>query len=366
MHLAIDCRMYYASGIGTYLKKLVPLIIALRPDIKYSLIGDKKTLSGFLRTDTKNVNVIDCNAPIYSLVEQYELIRKIPPCDLFFSPHYNIPLLYRGKLLITIHDIFHLAKENQSKSLLKTGYARIMLTMALKKSQAVMVDSRFTLAEMYKYKLPYLNKVKVVYLGFGLEDTDYLSPSVLPENGYLLYIGNVKPHKNLHRLVEAYKLLFEEKKIDIPLIIVGEEKKFITGMPELIEEIIDSRWRKWIKFTGWVSDSELVDYYRHAVLMVQPSLYEGFGLPPLEAMACGCPCVVSKAASLPEVCGDAVLYCDPYNVNDIADKISRLLVNEKLRAELIEKGWERVKLFSWEKTAEKVLKIIDEVTNPKR
>ena len=362
MNLSIDCRMYYASGIGTYLRNIVPLIISLRPDISYYLIGDKRLLGGFSWANSKNVVLINCKAPIYSIVEQYELFRKIPRCDVYFSPHYNVPLLYRGKLVTTIHDIFHLADENNRKTRMRTVYARGMLSAALRKSKIVMTDSQFTLNEMRKYKLPGLDKVRVIHLGFGLENTGCHSSRKPPGNGYLLYVGNVKPHKNLRRLVDAYKLLHDENRINVPLKIVGEAERFITGMPELKEEIAGSPWGRWIEFTGWIDDGMLKDCYRQATALVQPSLYEGFGLPPLEAMACGCPCVVSNAASLPEVCGAAALYCNPYDVNDIADKIYKVINDANLRLQLIERGYERVKLFSWEKTARAFLKVIDEVS----
>ncbi|MCP4706003.1 MAG: glycosyltransferase family 4 protein [candidate division Zixibacteria bacterium] len=350
MRLVIDARMYYASGIGTYLRNLIPIIVDQRPDIKFVIFGDKNKLQQTDWASKQNVKLIHCDVPIYSIKEQIKLPKIIPPCDLFFSPHYNVPMFYSGKMICTIHDIFHLSDENKQRTIPQYLYARLLLRSALKKSEIVMTDSAFSLNEMGKYGLPCLEKVRVVYLGFGRDKTNTEKQSC-QDKKHILYVGNVKPHKNLKRLIDAFKLLHQQKKINIPLRIVGEEKKFITGMPELRKDITESSWSKWIKFTGWVDDDELKIQYENAAVLVLPSLYEGFGLPPLEAMACGCPCVVSKAASLPEICGNAAIYCDPLKTDDIANKISTVLENSNLQLELISNGYERVKLFNWEKTA---------------
>jgi len=358
MRLVIDARMYYASGIGTYLRNLIPIIINKRPDIKFIMLGDKRKL---LETDwagSENVDLIDCDIPIYSIKEQVKLPGIIPPCDLFFSPHYNVPIFYSGKMIAVIHDIFHLSDENKQRTISQYLYARFMFRTALKKSTIVMTDSNFTFSEMRKYRLPCLDKVRVVYLGFGGYDKKPVKRNDKKKK-YLLYVGNVKPHKNLIKLIEAYKQLHRQKKINIPLRIVGEAKKFITGLPELKKDISESSWSQWINFTGWVDDNELRNQYENAAALVLPSLYEGFGLPPLEAMACGCPCLVSKVASLPEICGDAVIYCDPYDVNDIADKIYTIIENRQLQAKLVSKGYERIKLFNWEKTAKIFLFVVE-------
>lgn len=358
MRLVIDARMYYASGIGTYLRNLTPIIINMRPDIKFIMLGDKKKLQETDWADKENVDLIHCEIPIYSIKEQLKLPGIIPPCDLFFSPHYNVPAFYSGKMITIIHDIFHLSDENKQRTISQYLYVRLMLRIALKKSTMVITDSEFTFSEMRKYGLPCLDKVRVVYLGLGgyEKKSDKRNDH---EKKYLLYVGNVKPHKNLKRLIDAYKQLHQQKKINIPLRIVGEAKKFITGMPELKKDISESSWSQWIEFTGWVDDNELRHQYENAAALVLPSLYEGFGLTPLEAMACGCPCVVSNTASLPEICGDAVIYCNPYDVNDMAEKIFTILENKRLQAELVSKGYERIKLFNWEKTAKIFLFIVE-------
>ncbi len=353
--ITVDARMMRASGIGSYLRHILPVMISAKPEFVWHVLGDKSDLQRESWAESDNVHLIDCRASVYSIAEQYTLLGKIPRCDLFFSPHYVIPLLYRGPLLVTIHDVFHLAGENTDKTLFRSAYARLMMSSALNKSRLVMTDSQFTKDEMTKYNLPQTDKVRVVYLGVDLPE--HRAEQV--DRRYLLYVGNVKPHKNIRRMIDAYKLI--HAKIKIPLKIVGEANKFITGIPGLCEEIADSDWGRWIEFTGWIDDDELVECYRRASALLLPSLYEGFGLPPLEAMTQGCPCLVSRAGSLPEICGDAALYCDPYDISDIADKMHRILVDNELRNSLIELGYRRAEMFDWHRTADAVLGIMEEI-----
>ena len=164
---------------------------------------------------------------------------------------------------------------------------------------------------------------------------------------YLLFVGNVKPHKNLGRLLDAFDLL--KDRIPHSLMIVGQKDGFITGDKEVVRRA--ERFGKRVQFTGVLSDDKLRGIYAAADLLVFPSLYEGFGLPPLEAMACGTPVACSRAASLPEVCGNAVEYFDPQDSKDIAEKVLKLIQDGKRRKSLKNEGLKRVKGFSWDKCA---------------
>jgi len=361
MRITIDIRMFRSSGIGTYLRQLLPVLIEMKEGWSFNLLGNIEVMAKEKFTESENVRLIDCRSPIYSIAEQKEVIKKIPSdTDIFFSPHYNVPYFYNSRMVVTIHDIFHVSDQNKDKTWLKSLYAKTMLKAAMKKSKIIMTDSEFTKSEMIKYNLPGVNKVRVVYLGVGSCDQSVDSTK---EGEFLLYVGNVKPHKNLRRLIDAYKLLIEQKKINIPLKIVGESENFITGMPELKNEILNSEWSKLIGFTGWIDQDVLIDNYRKATVLVHPSLYEGFGLPPLEAMACGVPSVVSNAASLPEICGSAVLYCNPIDISDIADKIYQVVSNEELRIDLIQRGNQHIKKYNWNTTTKNVCSVFEEAIN---
>jgi glycosyltransferase involved in cell wall biosynthesis len=152
----------------------------------------------------------------------------------------------------------------------------------------------------------------------------------------------------------------KNKFLDYKLVLVGGYNKNVFAKTNLFEL---SKNRDDIVFTGYLSDEKLVEYYNKASLFVFPSFFEGFGIPPLEAMACGCPCVVSNVASLPEVCGDSAYYVNPYDIEDIARGIETVLSDEKLREDLIKKGFENIKRFSWEESAKKIVQIIREIKN---
>ncbi len=174
---------------------------------------------------------------------------------------------------------------------------------------------------------------------------------------YLVFVGNLLPHKNLSRLFRAFSLIV--RKMDCQLVIVGYKDQ--RYYPELEADVLALGLADKVFFLNYVSDDELPALYCGAKLFIFPSLYEGFGFPLLEAMASGCPAVVSKVASLPEVCGDAAYYVDPYNIECIAEGIHKVIADEPLRQSLIEKGLERAKLFSWEKSAQEHIKVFEEV-----
>lgn len=174
---------------------------------------------------------------------------------------------------------------------------------------------------------------------------------------YLLYVGNLLPHKNLQRLLHSFGLITR----DFPYKLVITGYKDPRFFPALEAEIQALGLAEKILFLNYVPADELPALYAGAKVFFLPSLYEGFGLPPLEAMACGCPVVVSNVASLPEVCGDAAYYVNPYNIESIAEGMYKVLTDESLRRSLIEKGLERAKLFSWEKSAREHIKVFEEV-----
>lgn len=354
----MDLRMINSSGIGTYIQNTTPLIIQNYPLIKFNILGDRNKLKKFDWINEKNINIIDCQAPIYSIKEQVDVFRKIPKnTALFWSPHYNIPLLYHGKLLITVHDVFHLAMPQFVNGIHKKAYAKLMFSCLSKKADAIMCVSEFTASQLIEHTNVAKEKVNVTYNGvdsawFNIQykENPYHKP-------FLLFVGNVKPHKNLMLLLTAFEKIMD--KVPHDLMIVGKKEGFITGDNMIMVKAQKLGTR--VHFTGRVTDDVLKQYFVYADALIFPSLYEGFGLPPIEAMACGCPVIVSDAASLPEVCADAALYCDPNNPQDIADKILRLLKDKHLQESFRLKGKLRAELFTWGKCAEKTVSIIEKV-----
>jgi len=356
--ITIDCRMVDASGIGTYIRNVVPRIVRLRPDWQFALIGPEARLRELAWTRLSNVTVIPCTAPIYSIREQFAVLRCIPQgTHLFWSPHYNIPVLYRGNLLVTVNDVQHLAMPQYAKGVLKQTYARALFRAVRRRARAVICISDFTVAELQRLTLPSPQIVRRIYDGvdnswFQFSETP--SPHARP---YLVYVGNVKPHKNLRTLLDAFGRVKES--IAENLIIVGKREGFIFGDDNIAEYAQNLGER--VMFTGYVSDNLLHQYVAHATALVFPSLYEGFGLPAVEAMAAGCPVLASNAASIPEVCGDAALYCDARNPDDLAQKMRRITQDAELRETLRQRGLQRARVFSWDRCADETCVVIEEV-----
>jgi len=354
--LIIDLRMINYSGIGTYLKNLVPFF----KDSIFSLkvLGNVREVKNFLKDDTE---IIPFGAPIYSISEQLSYPLIIPRCDVFWSPHFNAPILpiKAKKRIVTIHDVYHLAFYESFNSLQKV-YIKLVINSAVNLSDKIITVSNFSKSEIIKYTKVNPEKIEVIYNGvdnnrFKILDRKVLEPfrSKYPEN-FILYVGNVKPHKNLKNLLKAFSIIQKKNYKDYYLVIVGKKEGFITGDKEIFQILEDSyELRTKVIFTGYIEDDELPVLYNLARLFVFPSLYEGFGLPPLEAMACGCPTVVSNLSAIPEVCGDASFYVNPLEPEEIALGILKVLNSDDLRKNLIEKGLERVKSFNWEKSAKK-------------
>jgi len=344
--LVIDARMILHSGIGTYLLNLLPHF--MDSAFRVVLIGDPIKLSF-----DPSLEILPCDAPIYSYQEQITLPKLIPECDLFWSPHFNVPIpRTRAKARVTtIHDVFHLMFKKNFNFLQRT-WAKILMKQAATSDQIITV-SQFSKSEILKFFPNIEDKVKVIPLGV---DKDLFSEkiSMMDEmvkikyqipTPFILFVGSCKPHKNLKRVVEAFKRIEGM----IHLIIVGKRDPSF--------QIPDER----IQFLEYVQKEELASLYRQAKLLVFPSLYEGFGLPPLEAMSSHCATLVSSSASLPEVCGDAAHYVDPENVEEIKKGIEELIQNNELRERLIQKGQTRVNRFDWRETAVAHLKIFESI-----
>ncbi|HOV91096.1 MAG TPA: glycosyltransferase family 1 protein [Syntrophorhabdaceae bacterium] len=366
-NICIDARMLSASGIGTYLRNIIPFLIKKENII---LVEKKEDIE---RHDWgSNVKIIGESTKIYSIKEQFKLPYKIPNCDLFWSPHYNVPIfpIKAKRRIVTIHDVFHFAFYNQL-NLSQKMYAKIVMSAATRLSDKIITVSEFSKSEIVKYTGVDSNKINVIYNGIDTKKFSTIQNQEFLENvrqkyrlsnQFLLFVGNVKPHKNLHGLIKAFGLLKKHKKLEeFNLVIVGKKEGFITGDKEIERLINELSLEPFIKFTGFVMDNDLPAIYNLASALIFPSFYEGFGFPPIEAMACGCPVIASNTASLPEVCGDAVLYVDPNKTEDIAQKIELLLTNKSLIDRLKEMGFQRVRQFTWEKCAAETLKTIEEI-----
>lgn len=355
LNIVIDARMIFSSGIGTYLQNIIPYMVN---NYEVTLIGSTKDFDLFSwRTKVK---VIELDAPIYSIKEQIKLYVNVPKCDIFWSPHYNIPILpisarYR---IVTIHDVYHVSNKSEL-SLVQKTYARFMIYTAIKLSKAILTVSDFSKKEIIKYTGTQ-KKIDVIYNGIkiGLPCVE----NDRPGDKYILFVGNVKPHKNLYRTLKAFERV-SQKYRDIKFYIIGKKDGFITSdntLAEVIQGLNDK-----IQFIGFIKDpTELQMYYNNALLFVSCSLYESFCLPPLEAQYCHTPILISRSGdtAFHEIYGDSGLYCDPYSIEDIEEKMLILLEDEELKKSLVQKGLENIKRFSWEKSAKSIIAIMDSLT----
>lgn len=272
-----------------------------------------------------------------------ELWRKRP--KLFFSPGYNPPVGWPGPFVFTLHDLNHLCVPENS-SVLKRAYYRYVIRPACHQARCVLTVSEYSKREIADWA--HLNEDQIFNVGNGV------GPAFVPTGErydpgypYLLYVGSHKSHKNLRRLLQAFSASGVWR--DVRLIISGQPEQ------QLVMEVQRLDLQSQVSFKDLTTDEELSAVYRGAVAFVFPSLYEGFGLPPVEAMACGVPVLTSNVCSLPEVVGDAAVFVNPLDVEQIADGVKKLVQNSSLRTGLREKGLLRAKLYSWNETARRTL-----------
>lgn len=343
MHVCVDARLWSATGIGTILKNLLPAFLKKKQLILTLLCfpSDQKEL-----TERGFHFLIPMQSSLYSIREQGELPLKIPSCDLFWTPHFNVPIapIRAKKRMATIHDTYHLTYASKI-SWLGRLYSQWMYRWAAKKSDVITTISHFSLKEIQNRCFPKA-PIELIPLGISSHFKRSLDPQIktkyqLPDH-FILAIGNFKPHKNLPRLLEAFYQL--ESKWH--LVLVGKKE---TVTQERVLTI------------PYVSEEDLPAIYSYASALVFPSLYEGFGFPPLEAMACGCPAIVSHVASIPEACGESVEYVNPFSVKSIQEGIKSVLECQSKREKLIAKGYEHVKKFKWETTVERYLKLMTQI-----
>jgi glycosyltransferase involved in cell wall biosynthesis len=363
--IVLDARMINHSGIGTYIKCVIK---ALLNDYDLTLIIDEQRIID--QTWLNKVKIVQCSAPIYSLREQIRLPLEIPPCEIFLSPHYNIPLLpvKAKKRIVIIHDVNHLVFYSQL-SLIQKIYAKLFLKRATIISDTVITISNFSEKEIRKYIGKISKKINVLY--YGIDDSTMgkrLQPGEsnrirlkynLPDN-YILYVGSAKPHKNFYVLLKAFYLLLKDFP-DQKLVVVGLSKSQVkqSGFLESVvlknKELLTS-----LIFTDYVPDSELPFIYKHAAFLVFSSYYEGFGLPPLEAMINYCPVIASNAAAIPEVCGNAALYFDPHSELELYKKMEIFLLDLNLRNNFVRKGAENLARFKMESFKSKFIRIVED------
>lgn len=367
MRIAIDVRKLHDFGIGTYVRNLLRQLARLDDETEYILLcqpGDVDLAAKLGR----NFSCVEVKARPYSIAEQIVVPHVVHGLgvDVFHTPHYVLPPLVAVPSVVTIHDCIHLMFPQYLPSRLAHVYAKMFLWIAAHRSARVLTVSATSKRDILRFFHVPPSKIEVIHN--AIDDRFWLAPPADEvmrvrerfqlSREFILYTGNIKPHKNLERLIDAFHQLRIHGFDQLTLLIIGDE---LSKYPMLRRAVHKYGLHKHVRFLGFVPDQTLAVLYRLASVFVFPSLYEGFGLPPLEAMASGTPVVTSNVSSLPEVAGDAAVLIDPYDAVSIADGIRRALTDPVLREQLITRGWSRVRDYSWERSVKRVREVYGEV-----
>jgi len=377
--IVIDARMYGLehAGIGRYVMNLVHHLDQIVSKSKtspsrdqYYLLLRKKYYRG-LKLKSQNFKKILTDYPHYSLQEQLFLplqLIKLRPALTHF-PHFNVPVLWPGRYIVTIHDLIkHESKGPATTTLWQPFYwlkhlvYRFVVWMGIKRSIKIIVSSKWWQEELAKRYRFTPGKIIVIYDGVEekFKTTKTTTGKYKVNLPFVIYAGNLYPHKNIERLVEAVKNLNNKDHLNLNLVVVCARSIFYDRFKEKVRLM---GAEKFVNLAGFVPDEELAALYQQAEALVFPSLLEGFGLPGLEAMAVGLPVVAANASCLPEVYGKAALYFDPLDVDDMAAKIKKVMEDESLRERLKTEGFKQVKKYSWRKTAEQTLEVYERCTS---
>jgi glycosyltransferase involved in cell wall biosynthesis len=369
MRIGIDAQVLKAknSGVEYCIEDLVLNLAVVDPDNEYVIYVNGNALQNFASKHgnfvIKKSTFLNKYRPIRILWDQALLpaILLKDKIDIFHAPCYVAPVLASVPSVVTIPDLISLLFPNMTTKRNHYHY-KLLLPTVVKKARRIITVSQNSKEDLIRVLGVNGDKVDVIANGihesFKKITNDRQLTRVkekynLPQK-IILYVGNLEPKKNIEGIIEAFSRLIKAGQIEHTLVIAGKKGWLYDGIFKIVAE---QELHQNIRFLGYVPRGDLPALYNLAELFVFPSFYEGFGIPPLEAMACGTPVLTSNVAAVPEVVGDAAVMVDPNEVQEIADAIRDITGDEKIRAALTEKGFERAKLFSWGKTARDTLKV---------
>ncbi len=345
----IDAR-HLKSGIGQYTKSILRYIHEFHVDEKFEIhvMGNREEL----RELYPRFTIHHSTTKIYSIKEQIDFLKYSKLFDLFHAPHYNIPIFFSGKLLVTIHDVIHLTEKQHKKNPIKQLYAKFFFKVIKIKAYKIVTVSNYSKEEIVRNTGIAEDKIQVIYNGYETESSpDYNGTGLIPmiSGKYILFVGNLKPHKNISGMVEGF-LKFKER-YNLPYSLV------LAGMSETNHFKVDKN----IHILGFVSREQLLNLYKGATLHILLSFFEGFGIPPLEALSHGIPTLVSDIPAFREIYGTAAIFCNPYNTEEIAEKIYLAVSDDKKRENCLFAGKALLQKYSWKRAASGVYKIYEEM-----
>ena len=373
MRIGFDARKInreIRTGIEEYSYHLLENLLKIDSKNEYILYLDREVddhvKHGLNLGHTTQIIVPVAQSPVVwaslalPLKVQFSSIRP----DVLFMPVHYIPPFCPTKVLFVAYDLVF----DHFRPLSRLVHSALVY-IATKRATRIVAVSHATEHDLIKKIGVEPGRISVVHLGYDdrVYHTGYTSKETSHTvekfgltNGFILYCGTLQPRKNIVRLIEAYALILSKHTLPHKLVIVGKPGWKVNQVFRRVEQL---GLRDRIVFTGYLPTKELALLLNRAAVFAFPSLYEGFGLPLLEAMACGVPVVTSDVSSMPEVVGDAAVLANPYDVQDLADAIARVLFEPNLRGQLTARGRERIKSFSWEKTARETLQVFEETNS---
>ena len=339
------------GGIGRYTKEIVLYLITHKQWI-FTLLYSSEAYKDLKNYQNASINLIPCNAKIFSAMEQWEIWKKVPKCDLFWSPYMNIPFIKTKakKQVVTLHDVFHLANPQYYSKLKRLAIAPYY-HFSTQHSDLILTVSNFSKSEICNYfDKRIADKVSVIYNGCDIQDED-INPKKL-EFKYFLFVGSIKPHKNLKNALLGFKELNNK---NYRFVIIGKKEGFITGDQEVFNLVNQINTEtEIVLFTGNINDQELYAWYKGASALVMPSFYEGFGLPIVEAMHFNIPIIASNIPVLREIGKDYISYFNPYDPKDIKNKMSQ--ITESSTSIIKYPQWR-----TWAETAKDIAHIFEQI-----
>ncbi len=346
MRIGIDARLWNETGVGRYIRMLFKYLPKDQELVWF--FGQKEFQTIEM---PKNWKKVRCDIHWHTLAEQLVLpfIFLRENLDLLHFPYFTFPILYPKKFVITIHDLIYDHYKTGKGSTLplpffwikKLGYILVNI-VSIRRAQAIFTLSNDAKNEIVTHYKANPNKVHAIYESGVLEDISQPG-SALTKKPYLLYVGNAHPHKNVENLIKAVEIL--KKK----LVLVGSDKFFYSRLPK----------SKYVEIVGQVPNSQIADWYRHAAAFVSASKMEGFGIPPLEAMSVGCPVILSDIPVFHEINGNAAVYFDQNNPQDMAKVILNTLSDKKLLADMVKKGYQQAAKYSWGRMVKETAKVYE-------
>lgn len=367
MKIGIDARLYGTKhgGLGRYSENLIKYLEKIDSINQYFIFLQKSNFDDY-QPQNKNFRKVLADFKVYSFKEQllFPFLLKKYKLDLVHFTHFNAPIFYVGKFIVTIHDLIisHYA-DSRATTLnpiiykIKVLFYRLTVRIVAKRSAKIITVSEYTKKDIIKLLHTDSAKIVVTYEGVDLPQESHIDCAKLKSDlgikkDFLLYVGSAYPHKNLEKLVLAFEDVTAQNK-NLQLVLVGQKNYFYNRLEKSIK---DKKLSNDILLTDYLSDDELACLYKTAKLYIFPSLIEGFGLPPLEAQSYGLPVLSSSATCLPEILGDSVLYFDPNNTTELAQLIINTINNQDILADLKIKGLDNLKRYSWGKCALETVK----------